>query len=101
LVYTTTYSAELIRSQKNPEMPESGKEISMTVKDLEAAHREAVEEYLRAVRQFPEGNLHDTIKLPWGEMNFLQIIFYPYWNLVYHWGQISYLQTMYGDKEMH
>lgn len=26
---------------------------------------------------------------------------YPRWNLNYHWGQVAYIQTLYGDKEMH
>jgi hypothetical protein len=33
-------------------------------------------------------------------MTFEDCIAYIYWNTAYHWGQLMYVQTMYGDKEM-
>jgi hypothetical protein len=27
--------------------------------------------------------------------------YYPVWNLIYHYGQVSYIQTLYGDQNMH
>ena len=104
LPYTTTYSAEMVRSRKQPDVkgeesgtPKGKQEIS----ELEKAHRASVEEFLEAIQQFPEEHLQDSLDLPWGTRTFLQIITYPYWNMMYHWGQISYIQTMYGDKETH
>ena len=82
LAMTTAYCAKLIELKKNPEMPEG------------------VAAYLAAVKAFPEAELSETIDLPWGKNTFFQTISYPYWNLVYHWGQINYIQTMYGDKQM-
>jgi len=97
---TTVYSAELIRSRQSPAMPE-GDWDTMSLEDLEKAHRGGITDYLKAVRDFPAADLHQEPELSWGKMNFLQVIAYPYWNLVYHWGQVSYIQTMYGDKETH
>jgi hypothetical protein len=40
--------------------------------------------------------------MPWGaKMTFAELLFLNYWNLVYHQGQIAYIQTLYGDREMH
>ena len=101
VVMTTAYSAKLVLQQKDPGMSEEGGEDPKSLADMENAHRANVKEFMAAVREFPEAKLQDSIELPWGTMTFLQVITYPYWNLMYHWGQISYLQTMYGDKEMH
>jgi hypothetical protein len=29
------------------------------------------------------------------------VCFLHYWNTVYHLGQVNYLQTLLGDREMH
>jgi hypothetical protein len=29
------------------------------------------------------------------------VILSPYWQLVYHTGQVNYIQTLYGDRELH
>jgi hypothetical protein len=31
----------------------------------------------------------------------IEMMDYPRWNFNYHNGQIAYIQTLYGDKEMH
>ncbi len=56
-----------------------------------------------AIEAFPTEELDNTIQLPWlpEPWSFAQIMLLPYWNTVYHIGQISYIQTLYGDKEMH
>ena len=103
LVSTTVYSISLIHPQENPakESEDKADLNTKTVAELETEHRSAVVEFLKAVAAFPEEKLSETMDLPWGTMSFFQIISYPYWNLVYHWGQIGYIQTMYGDQEMH
>lgn len=57
----------------------------------------------QAVRNFPEADWKKEIKLPFGE-NFVasmaDIALFQYWNLVYHTGQINFIQTLYGDMEM-
>lgn len=105
IVMTTGYSAELISSQRMPEMgsveSKAGKSDKKDMAELEKDHRANIKKYLEAVKNFPVEDLLKTLDLPWGKMTFLQCIAYPYWNMIYHWGQINYIQTMYGDKEMH
>jgi hypothetical protein len=100
VVMTTGFSAKLISTMQVP-TDEPSKDGEKSLADLEAEHRAAAEEYLKAVKEFPEDKLHDTIDLPWGKMTFLEVINYPYWNIMYHYGQLGYIQMMYGDKEMH
>lgn len=41
---------------------------------------------------------------PWnpsGSKPIAECCFHPYWNMVYHQGQISYIQTLYGDFDEH
>jgi len=47
--------------------------------------------------------LDDTVQLPWKEApsTLAEVMIMPYWNMVYHLGQINYIQTLYGDQEMH
>ena len=59
---------------------------------------------LSAIESFPKEHLGDTIRLPFGggmDRTFEEVMFMPYWNMTYHTGQINYIQTLYGDREMH
>ena len=59
---------------------------------------------VEAIKAFPEGEMDKTITLPFAGgivMSFAEIMLIQYWNCLYHNGQISYIQTLYGDKEMH
>ncbi|MCE9558253.1 MAG: DinB family protein, partial [Armatimonadetes bacterium] len=53
-----------------------------------------------AISAFPESRLSEEITLPWGTFNFAEVMAIPAWNFDYHLGQINYIQTLYGDKEM-
>jgi hypothetical protein len=53
---------------------------------------------------FPDERLAEKMALPFGPdmvMTRAEILFTHYWNATYHTGQICYLQTMLGDREMH
>jgi len=100
IVMTTGFTADLVKNMKMGNM-EEGDKTPKTIAELEKEHRAGVEKLIAAMKAFPVDKLHDTIDLPWGTQTFLQVIAYGYWNLTYHWGQISYVQTMYGDTEMH
>ncbi len=40
-------------------------------------------------------------KMPWGmEHSGAEVAGFHYWNVVYHVGQVNYIQTLYGDHEM-
>jgi hypothetical protein len=57
-----------------------------------------------AIEALPNELLGDKLILPFGEgmeMTLAEVQFAAYWNMVYHVGQIAYVQTLYGDKQMH
>ena len=59
---------------------------------------------LMAISDFPEGKLDEEITLPFGggmTMTMADLLGLPYWNTVYHLGQINQIQLMLGDREMH
>ena len=99
LVTTTTFTAQMIRDMKMPEMTEE--KLPKSITELEKLHKAAITDFLKAVSEFPEDKLQEKLDLPWGNLTFFQIISYPYWNMMYHFGQISYIQLLYGDKEMY
>lgn len=102
LLNTTIYSIKLVEAQKYPGDDAFPTEAApKDLAELEKAHRASVEAYLKVLKTFPESKLEEKLDLPWGNSTFFHTLNYPYWNLIYHWGQISYLQTMYGDKETH
>lgn len=51
----------------------------------------------------PDADLDTMVTLPWGEepSSIAELLFMNYWNTVYHVGQIGFIQTLYGDNEMH
>ncbi|HEY5596908.1 MAG TPA: hypothetical protein VIL47_06555 [Candidatus Bipolaricaulota bacterium] len=72
--------------------------------DCEKACKDSSETLYAVIKSFPDKDLAKEIKLPWGE-NFIasmaDIAMFQYWNLVYHLGQVNFIQTLYGDKDMH
>ncbi len=58
---------------------------------------------LAAIEAFPDAELTATVTMPWSPVpaTLECVLLMNYWNLVYHYGQISYIQTLYGDREMH
>ena len=101
IVTTLPWNMDFVKTQKAPEWHDSSTDKKMTLEELEKTHRDYVTKFMAVVKEFPEKDLQKSNELPWGKMTFFDVIMYPYWNMIYHWGQISYLQTMYGDKEMH
>ena len=55
------------------------------------------------VNGFPEQEMESTIFLLFTQKDhpFWEMMLYPYWNMVWHTGQIAYIQTLYGDTQMH
>ena len=52
----------------------------------------------------PDERLSNTKWLPYNggrDHTFLEMLDYVRWNCNYHTGQIAYIQTLYGDKEMY
>lgn len=66
--------------------------------------RESVERLIRAQENFPDEFLPQTVTLPFGAgltRSFAWVMMIGYWNMAYHLGQINYIQTLYGDMDMH
>ncbi len=63
--------------------------------------REAAQAAAAAIRAIPDEDLSKTMKF-WGENPWpiANVAAYPAWNHTYHHGQVCYIQTLAGDKEM-
>lgn len=75
-----------------------------TAEDCERVCNERLEKLFELYRNMPDERLSETKWLPYdGGRDFTmpEMMDYPRWNFNYHLGQIAYIQTLYGDKEMH
>jgi uncharacterized damage-inducible protein DinB len=75
-----------------------------TIDDCERVCRENNERLFEAIRKFPAERLDETVDLPFGggmTKTLADMMMMHYWNTVYHYGQVAYVQTLYGDCEMH
>ncbi len=102
------YAAQTLLDRKAPPFDFSQYEAACAALDtadkalaeLDAATSHLVE----VILDFPEEDLETRIPMPWAEgftMSFLEIVLMSYWNMTYHEGQMAYIQTLYGDTEMH
>lgn len=58
----------------------------------------------QAISSFPDLRMDEEIQTPFGEesvMTMADALMLPYWNVVYHLGQINQIQLLLGDTEMH
>lgn len=75
-----------------------------TVEECAEAARADLASLSAAIATVPDSVLEMELDLPFGggmRMTMADIVMLPYWNLVYHLGQINFLQLMLGDREMH
>jgi hypothetical protein len=80
---------------------ESGSWAGETVKQ---ALRDATRQLSNSILAVPDDDLSIDIEMPapWSETYRLVDCFnHPYWNMVYHLGQINYIQTLLGDRVDH
>ena len=73
-----------------------------TIDACEEVCRAKTEAFLAVVDAFPDADWMHEVVMPWGEepWSFLGVARLPSWNSDYHCGQINYIQTLYGDKDM-
>lgn len=101
----------IIRDQQVPEFDEHARtqaallrqSYDTIAKCVEAA-RNSVGELCGVISAFPDADLEDEMRLPFGggvTMTMADILSLPAWNMVYHLGQINQIQLMLGDPEMH
>lgn len=56
------------------------------------------------IMEFPDDRLNAEVVLPFHGgvvMTMAEVLGLHMWNLTYHYGQINYIQTLLGDREMH
>jgi len=73
-----------------------------TIADALASLSQATDRIVAVIEAFPPQHWDDTINLPFGEgvdRSFAELAMMHYWHMTYHYAQIAYIQTLYGDKE--
>ena len=111
LAMCPTWAKAIIANEPMPEPTEEGlaamraeQEQWKTVEDCEAECNKRLETLFDLYRNMPDEQLAETKWLPYdGGRDFTmpEMMDYPRWNFNYHLGQIAYIQTLYGDKDMH
>ena len=90
----------MIKSRAFPadfDMPMYQKSIADLCTDwttLEAALRKNTENAIAAIHTVADADLSIEIPMPWGIYTLAQVVAYPYWNMSYHEGQITYIGSM-------
>jgi hypothetical protein len=75
-----------------------------SIDDCQAECNRRLENLFELYRTIDDERLKNTKWLPYdGGRDFTvkEMMEYPRWNFTYHLGQISYIQTLYGDRDMH
>ena len=101
----------LVSGEEMPEMNEESMtaykaEIATwdTVEVCKAECQKRLEKLFELYRSLPDERLAETKWLPYGggkDFTMEEMMSYPHWNFTYHAGQIAYIQTLSGDKEMY
>jgi hypothetical protein len=104
------YATKTIRDKKSPEFDEAKyaewneMRKSLTAEQAEAKLSESSEELYSAILDIPDSDLDAPISLPFGEgmiWPLADVASMHRWNMNYHLGQLAYIQTLLGDREMH
>lgn len=111
LAMCPTWCEDLISGKPEPEWNEETfaaikkeQEQWTTVDACEAECNRRLESLFAAFRALPDERLKETKWLPYGggrDFTMPEMMDYPRWNFTYHVGQIGYIQTLLGDREMH
>jgi hypothetical protein len=101
----------LVRDMKVPEFDEHARRESVrlrrsfdTIEKCVEAAREGTSLLCKEISVFPDEKMEIEMKLPFGggvTMTMADVLMMHHWNMVYHLGQINYVQLMLGDREMH
>ena len=79
---------------------EENKSKLVTLDLCESTGKANLELMKSAIEAFPESDMEVEIDLPWGHYTLAEVMGFPSWNLHYHFGQVAYIQTLYGDFSM-
>ncbi len=75
-----------------------------TIEECEKVCLANSEKLYGAIKNFPDKDMGISLHLPFGkgfDATLGEIMMFHYWNVVYHQGQVNYVQALYGDMEMH
>lgn len=105
------WAEDIITGKEQPEWNEETmaaikkeQEQWKTTEDCQAECNRRLEKLFDLFRGLSDAKLSDTKWLPYdGGRDFTveEMMDYPRWNFNYHLGQIAFIQTLYGDKDMH
>ena len=82
------------------ELKANNETMNKAVSTLDAS----TEALIAAIHEFPAEHLDDAMPHPFNPdatITFADVMLMPYWHMTYHLGQISYIQTGYGDTKMY
>ena len=106
-----TWCLDIVSNKEQPEwneesMAEIEKQKSQwtTVEACQEECGQRMTELFDYFRTVGDERLSEKKWLPYDggrDFSMPEMMDYPRWNFTYHLGQISYIQTLYGDKEMH
>lgn len=102
-----SWVAQVVRDRAVP--PFDGEEYGKACGALDtagkalAALRSGTDSLVSAIESLPDSALDAQVQFPWdtAPSTFAEAMLVAYWNMTYHIGQINYIQTLYGDNEMH
>jgi len=69
--------------------------------ELEKHLRERYGRFFEVIRSQTDDDLNRDVLLRGCDVKVHRILFFPMRNMYYHFGQINYIQTLYGDLSMH
>ena len=108
---TPLWFVQMITLRKFPDMtPEDmakGREARKqwaTIDECEKVCKVNSAKLYDAMRAVSEADFMIIVHVPFGggmDMPLMGVMTAHHWNLTYHLGQVNYIQTLYGDKEMH
>lgn len=94
--------AALVPDEAMQELWRRRSEAAWTLEGAESVARETFAELCQALEAVPDARLAESQPHPMDpgqQATTADLLFLAYWNLVYHTGQVNYLQTMLGDAE--
>jgi len=71
-----------------------------TLDKCEAALLAGTAQTVEAINGVNDADWDVVVELPWGPKTVHELATYALWNNTYHLGQINFIQTLYGDKDM-
>lgn len=106
-----TWCLDIVGSANQPDWSEESmaaikleQEALLTVEDCRVECERRLAALFDHFRAMPDDRLSEQKWLPFSggrEFTMPEMMDYPRWNFTYHLGQIAYVQTLYGDREMY